>query len=132
MGKLLLAVAVVVASFVVAESLVCNKCSFGLLGFCLDAANETCANANSTCYTSRASFPSLASFSGFNMQGCALNDTGCGFASTGTFLTVSYNFSYTCCSTDRCNTVVLSSAPSSRMALSAAIGASVLAVMFSM
>ncbi|KAF6735338.1 hypothetical protein FQA47_014297 [Oryzias melastigma] len=54
MGKLLLAVAVVIASFIAAESLVCNSCSFGLLGFCLNAANETCSNVNSTCSTFRA------------------------------------------------------------------------------
>ncbi|RVE67101.1 hypothetical protein OJAV_G00114700 [Oryzias javanicus] len=135
MGKLLFAVAVAVASFLVAESLVCNKCTFGLLGFCMNAANETCKDdVNSVCFTSRTNFSVLPDFVGFSFQGCADNNTGCGDNNSTMFLGVTTsNTVYTCCnSTDRCNTVFLNSAPSSRMALSAAVGAAVLAVMFSM
>ncbi|RVE67100.1 hypothetical protein OJAV_G00114690 [Oryzias javanicus] len=131
MGKLLLTVAVAIASFIAAESLVCNKCSFSLLGFCMNAANETCKDVNSTCFTSVSTFPSLSSFKGFNTQGCAFDSTGCGKINTFSFLGVPYDNNYTCCSTDRCNPVV-SGAPASRMALTAAVGASVLAVVFSM
>ncbi|XP_004073817.1 uncharacterized protein LOC101156901 [Oryzias latipes] len=133
MGKVLLAVAVAIASFIVAESLVCNKCTFGLLGFCMNAENQTCTNATNVCFTLRTNFPSLTTFQGFNIQGCAPNNTGCGTFLNDTFLGVGYNTNYTCCNaTDRCNTVLLNAAPSSKMALSAAIGASILAFMFSM
>ncbi|XP_004073815.1 uncharacterized protein LOC101156336 [Oryzias latipes] len=132
MGKLLLVVAVAIVSFIVAESLVCNKCSFGLLGYCMNAANETCTGNNNTCYTSVSTFPSLSSFKGFNQQGCTSNYTFCGTVYASTFLGVDFNSYYSCCNaTDRCNPVV-SAAPSSKMALSAAIGASILAFMLSM
>ncbi|XP_004073816.1 uncharacterized protein LOC101156589 [Oryzias latipes] len=131
MAKLMFAVVVAVASLIVAESLVCNKCTFGLLGFCLGAANETCPDANSTCFNSVSTFPAITSFKGFSFQGCASNNSGCGAVFTSTFLGTTYSTNYTCCSTDRCNTVV-SAAPSSKIALSAAIGASILAFMLSM
>uniref|UniRef100_A0A8C8DIN7 UPAR/Ly6 domain-containing protein n=1 Tax=Oryzias sinensis TaxID=183150 RepID=A0A8C8DIN7_9TELE len=97
----------------------------------MGAANETCSDGNSTCFTSVSTFQAISSFKGFNFQGCASNNSGCGVVSINTFLGTNYTTNYSCCSTDRCNTVV-SAAPSSKMALSAAIGASILAFMLSM
>ncbi|XP_008420994.1 long neurotoxin OH-57-like [Poecilia reticulata] len=127
MGKFVLAVVAAVASLVLVESLSCNKCSFSLLGNCLNAVNETCPSTSNVCYTGRATFPSLPDFVGFNIQGCRENATGCDATTPDTMLGVTYNTKITCCSTESCNPITLSAAPSNKMALSAAVGAAVLA-----
>uniref|UniRef100_A0A4W6E3U3 UPAR/Ly6 domain-containing protein n=1 Tax=Lates calcarifer TaxID=8187 RepID=A0A4W6E3U3_LATCA len=103
-------------SCVSVDSLTCNKCTFGLIGFCLNSAEETCTS-NTT----------LSSFSGFNTQGCKDNSTGCNMTTSAVLLGVTYETKLECCSTDKCNPITLSGAPSTRMTLTAAIGAAVLA-----
>ncbi|XP_023200269.1 long neurotoxin OH-57-like [Xiphophorus maculatus] len=127
MGKFVFAVVAAVASLVLVESLTCNKCSFSLLGNCLNAVNETCPSNSSVCYTGRATFPSLPDFVGFNIQGCIENTTGCDATTPDTMLGVAYNTKITCCSTESCNPITLSAAPSNKMTFSAAVGAAVLA-----
>ncbi|KAM4550263.1 uncharacterized protein V3H82_019415 isoform 3-T3 [Fundulus diaphanus] len=124
MGKLFLGFVVAIASLALVESLTCNKCSVSVFGFCLGNSTESCT-ANQVCYTGKASFPDITSFSGFNRQGCRDNTT-CS-SSSGSLLGVTYNVNITCCSTDRCNPVTLSGAPSTKMTFTAAITAAMLA-----
>lgn len=63
---------------------------------------------------------------GFNTQGCR-EPSGCNATTNGTLLGVTYELKIDCCSTDKCNPVQLSGAPSARMTLTAALGAAVLA-----
>ncbi|MEQ2233141.1 hypothetical protein ILYODFUR_018943 [Ilyodon furcidens] len=127
MGKFLFAVVAAVASLVFVESIICNKCSFSLLGKCFNAVNETCPSNSSVCYTGRASFPSVADFVGFNIQGCRENTTSCDKTTPETLLGITYNTKITCCSSDSCNNITLSSAASTKMTFSAAVGGAVLA-----
>uniref|UniRef100_A0A3P9MZZ2 UPAR/Ly6 domain-containing protein n=1 Tax=Poecilia reticulata TaxID=8081 RepID=A0A3P9MZZ2_POERE len=80
-------------SSVSVESLSCNKCSFSLLGNCLNAVNETCPSTSNVCYTGR---------------GCRENATGCDATTPDTMLGVTYNTKITCCSTESCNPITLS------------------------
>ncbi|XP_042082127.1 lymphocyte antigen-6, epidermis [Haplochromis burtoni] len=125
MAKIVLAVIAAVASFMLVDSLSCNKCSFGLVGLCLSSSTETCSTNTSTCYTGTVAFPSLTSFSGFTSRGCRSDTAACNITSNSTLLGVSYNLAITCCSTDNCNPT--SGAPSAKITLSAAIAAAVLA-----
>uniref|UniRef100_A0A665VKC8 UPAR/Ly6 domain-containing protein n=1 Tax=Echeneis naucrates TaxID=173247 RepID=A0A665VKC8_ECHNA len=110
-----------------AESLTCNKCTFGLVGICLNSDTEQCSSNSSVCFTGKATFPSLSDFVGFNTQGCRDDATGCNMTTNATLLSVTYTTAVECCSTDQCNPVTLSGAPSTRMTLTAAVGAAVLA-----
>lgn len=74
-------------------------------------------------------FPSVSTSVGFNTQGCR-EPAGCNATSNGTLLGVTYQLQIDCCSTDKCNPVQLSGAPSARMTLTAALGAAVLASVF--
>ncbi|KAK5615349.1 hypothetical protein CRENBAI_002555 [Crenichthys baileyi] len=131
MGKFLFAVVAAVASLVLAESLICNKCRFSLFGTCLGRDNDTCTTNDSVCSTERTTFSSLPEFVGFNSQGCQVNDTGCNATTTSTLLGVAYEAKLTCCNhTDRCNPIVLNGAPSTKMTFTAAIGAGLLASMW--
>ncbi|XP_023815643.1 sperm acrosome membrane-associated protein 4 isoform X4 [Oryzias latipes] len=133
MGKFLFVVAAVLASFIAAESLVCNKCSFSLLGVCLNSGTVTCSTNTSVCYTGKAVFPSLTSFSGFNNQGCQDTTTGCNATTSASLLGVTYNTTISCCSSDKCNPVTITSgAPSTKMAFTAAATVALLASVFSM
>ncbi|KAM4549974.1 uncharacterized protein V3H82_019163 [Fundulus diaphanus] len=127
MGKFLFAIVAAAASLALVESLLCNKCTLSLMGKCMNAVNETCPSNSSVCYTGRATFPSLPDFVGFNIQGCRENTTSCNITTPDTLLGVTYNTKITCCSTDRCNPLTLSSAASAKMTFSAAVGAVVLA-----
>uniref|UniRef100_A0A672Z7G4 UPAR/Ly6 domain-containing protein n=1 Tax=Sphaeramia orbicularis TaxID=375764 RepID=A0A672Z7G4_9TELE len=109
-----------------AESLTCNKCTFGLLGVCLNQAEETCSTNTSVCFTGRATFPSLTAFVGFNTQGCR-EPSQCTNTTTGTLLGVTYESKIECCSKDKCNPITISGAPSTKMSLTVAITAAVLA-----
>ncbi|XP_045914687.1 sperm acrosome membrane-associated protein 4-like [Micropterus dolomieu] len=127
MAKILFGVIAVVASLMLAESLTCNQCNYGLLGFCLSTSTATCSNT-SVCFTGKATFTGLTSV-GFNTQGC-LQSTSCNVTNNGSLLGVSYTTQTTCCSTDKCNPVTISGAPSTKMTLTAAIGVAVLASMW--
>ncbi|XP_065327958.1 lymphocyte antigen-6, epidermis [Pelmatolapia mariae] len=127
MAKIVLAIIAVVASFMLVDSLSCNKCNFGIVGFCLTGNKETCSTNSSVCYTGKATFPSVSSFSGFNSQGCLDVNTTCNTSTNSTLLGVSYTLAISCCSTDNCNPITTSGAPSAKITLSAAIAAAVLA-----
>uniref|UniRef100_A0A3P9I631 UPAR/Ly6 domain-containing protein n=1 Tax=Oryzias latipes TaxID=8090 RepID=A0A3P9I631_ORYLA len=104
-----------------AESLVCNKCGFSVFGVCLNSGEVTCI------------FPSLTSFSGFNNQGCQDTTTGCNATTSASLLGVTYNTTISCCSSDKCNPVTITSgAPSTKMAFTAAATVALLASVFSM
>ncbi|KAG5265067.1 hypothetical protein AALO_G00261070 [Alosa alosa] len=128
MKTLLFGLLGLVASIYLAESLTCNKCSIGLVGFCISSSQETCSGNNTSCYTGRATFPSITGFSGFNTQGCLAN-SDCNVTSNGTILGATYQVSKTCCGSNKCNPVVISGAPSTyistTMAIAAALTASV-------
>ncbi|KAM4630917.1 uncharacterized protein ACJ7VT_000511 [Polymixia lowei] len=126
MGRIVYGIIAAIASFMLAESLTCNKCTVGLVGFCLNSAEETCATNTSVCFTGRASFPGIASFVGFNTQGCR-EPAGCDATTNGTLLGAAYTTTIECCSTDNCNPVQLNGAPTAKLSLTAAIGAAVLA-----
>ncbi|KAM6899217.1 uncharacterized protein FYW49_017317 [Xenentodon cancila] len=129
MAKIILAIAAVVASFILAESLTCNKCTFSLLGVCLNSNNETCSLNTSVCFTGRATFTSLPAFTGFSTQGCKDNTTGCNATVSGTLLGATFETKTDCCSSDKCNPITISGAPSTKMTLTSAIAASVLGLM---
>ncbi|XP_063040904.1 sperm acrosome membrane-associated protein 4-like [Engraulis encrasicolus] len=128
MKALLVGLIGLIASIYLVDSLTCNKCSVGLVGFCISQTEETCAG-NQSCYTGKAVFTSISSFNGFNTQGC-LDTSGCNTTSTSSILGASYTVTQTCCDTDKCNPIDTSGAPpvtyvSATMALSAALLASV-------
>ncbi|XP_033831290.1 lymphocyte antigen 6B-like [Periophthalmus magnuspinnatus] len=121
MAKILIGIVAVLACFVMAESLDCNKCIASLFGFCFGSDNVTCA-ANQTCYTATATFPSVSSFRGISQQGCIINTT-CTNGSdvrNGSLPVIgtTYTVNTMCCNTDRCNPVNTSGATSVTMSLS--------------
>jgi len=126
MGRIVFGIIAVIAFFVLADSLTCNKCSVGLVGYCLNSAEETCATNTSLCFTSKAVFPNITAFVGFNTQGCK-EAAGCNITETGTLLGGGYEVSTSCCDADKCNPVVLGGAPSRRSSLSVALGAAAVA-----
>ncbi|KAF1381796.1 hypothetical protein PFLUV_G00157720 [Perca fluviatilis] len=128
MGKILFGIIAAVASFMLVESLTCNQCKYGLLGFCLSNSQVTCSTNTSVCFTGKASFTSLASV-GFNTQGCQ-ELAGCNTTTNGTLLNVPYTITVSCCSSNNCNPVQVSGAPSTKMTLTAAIGVAALASMW--
>ncbi|KAF3707279.1 hypothetical protein EXN66_Car000452 [Channa argus] len=129
MGKVLFGIIAAVASFMLVDSLTCNQCPFGLVGFCFIPKQQICTFNTSVCYTGLATFPALSSFAGFNTQGCLDNTTTCNTTSTASILNVTYNTQTSCCSSDKCNPVQISSGAttSARMTITATIGAAVLA-----
>ncbi|KAM9776752.1 lymphocyte antigen-6, epidermis [Syngnathus typhle] len=126
MGRILIGVISALACFMLVESLTCNQCSFGLLGFCLSSTNVECTTNTSQCFTGKATFASISSSVGFNTQGC-IEEASCNMTTNSTLLGVAFEARVDCCSTDGCNPVQTSGAPSARMTLAAAIGAAVLA-----
>ncbi|XP_062385426.1 lymphocyte antigen 6D-like [Sardina pilchardus] len=128
MKTLLFGLVGLVASIYLAESLTCNKCSIGLVGFCIISSEETCSGNDTSCFTGSATFPSITGFSGFSTQGC-LEDSKCNSTTNGTILGATYQVSSTCCGSDKCNLLVKSAAPSTyvstTMAMAAALTASV-------
>ncbi|KAK2830561.1 hypothetical protein Q5P01_018492 [Channa striata] len=129
MGKVLFGIIAAVASFMLVDSLTCNKCNFGVVGLCLVPQQDTCGANTTSCYTGKATFPSLSTFLGFNTQGCLDNNTICNTTSTNTILFTNYTTQITCCSTDKCNPVqaVSAATTSARMTITATVGAAVLA-----
>jgi len=129
MGKTLWTTIALLASIVLVESLTCNECKYGLAGFCLSNTETNCTTNTSVCFTGKLSFPSITN-AGFNRQGC-MEPAGC-TTTNGTLMSISYEYRVDCCSTDKCNPVQLSGAPSTKMTLTAAIGVAVLASVCSM
>ncbi|KAJ3608546.1 hypothetical protein NHX12_023077 [Muraenolepis orangiensis] len=106
------------------ESLTCNQCSAGLLGVCLNSNTVTCSTNTSRCFTARAVFPNIASFVGFNSQGCQ-ESTACA-DSSGSLLGANYTTTVVCCDTDNCNPVTISGASSARLSVVAVLASAVL------
>ncbi|KAG7500548.1 hypothetical protein JOB18_022448 [Solea senegalensis] len=125
MAKIVFGIIAVIASFMLVESLKCNKCNFGLVGLCLISSEETCSSNSSVCYSGVATFPSLESFSGFNTQGCRVNSTGCNTTTTSSLLGVTFQTKISCCSEDKCNPVT-SGAPSTKITFTTGMGAALL------
>ncbi|TDH03933.1 hypothetical protein EPR50_G00147200 [Perca flavescens] len=128
MGKILFGIIAAVASFMLVESLTCNQCKYGLLGFCLSNNQVTCSTNTSVCFTGKTTFTSLTSV-GFNTQGCQ-EPAGCNTTTNGTLLNVPYTITVNCCSSNNCNPVQVSGAPSTKMTLTAAVGVAALASMW--
>ncbi|XP_077404756.1 uncharacterized protein LOC144037274 [Vanacampus margaritifer] len=126
MGRIIIGVIAALACFMLVESLTCNECSFGLVGFCLTSSTVECSTNISQCFTGKATFASISTSVGFNTQGC-IEEANCNVTTNATLLGVTYQATVECCSTDRCNPVQLSGAPSARMTLATAIGAAFLA-----
>ncbi|KAJ4927740.1 hypothetical protein JOQ06_015542 [Pogonophryne albipinna] len=127
MAKIVIGIIAVVALFMLAESLDCNKCSYGLLGYCLSSSTENCTTNTSVCYTGRVTFSGLTSV-GLNSQGCQ-EPLGCNATTNGTLVGVSYETKLECCSTEKCNPIKTSGAPSTKMTFTAVIGVAAMASM---
>ncbi|CAN9492971.1 unnamed protein product [Ophioblennius macclurei] len=128
MQKLFLGLVVAVASMVLVDSLSCNSCSVSLFGTCLNSNNVTCDTNTSVCFTGNVRFPSLSFFDGFSNQGCR-EPIGCNATTNSTLLLVEVQTEISCCNSNGCNPVTLNSAApaTSKMTLSAAVGAALLA-----
>lgn len=120
----------VLACFMIADSLDCNKCSVSIFGVCLNSATETCSTNTSVCFTGKAVFPSLTSFSGFSSQGCREPD-GCNATTNGTVLGATLTTQIQCCSTDKCNPVTISGASTAQLSLAAGLVSAFLATTWS-
>ncbi|XP_051928406.1 uncharacterized protein LOC127604988 [Hippocampus zosterae] len=125
MARILIGVIAALACFMLVESLTCNECSFGLLGFCVSSSTVGCSTNTSQCFTGKATFTSISSLVGFNTQGC-IEQANCNMTTNATLLGVTYEAKVECCSTDRCNPAQTSGAPSVKATSAAAIMAAVL------
>ncbi|XP_076862159.1 uncharacterized protein LOC143514626 [Brachyhypopomus gauderio] len=123
MKTVLTATIALIGFFALAESLNCNKCSVGLVGFCLIPSTTVCSNDSANCLTGKATFPSISGFLGFNYQGCG-SSSQCNITYNGTMMTTTYIVTQTCCNTDTCNPIQISSdAVCMKVSLTAAISA---------
>ncbi|CAL8396612.1 uncharacterized protein LOC115535917 [Gadus morhua] len=127
MAKILCVIVAALAYFMLADSLDCNKCSVGLVGICLNSNTLTCTTNTSVCFTGKATFPSISSFSGFNTQGCR-EPAGCNMTSSSTLLGANVSTTVTCCASDKCNPTTISSGVSSASMSLVAVFASALMV----
>ncbi|XP_076611169.1 uncharacterized protein LOC143335540 [Chaetodon auriga] len=128
MGKILFGITVALASLMLVESLTCNQCNYGLAGYCLSNTEVACSNSTHVCFSAKATFPAVSDTNGFNTLGCR-ETSGCNVTGSGTLLGITYETQLNCCETDKCNTVQLSGAPSTKMTLTATIAAAILASM---
>ncbi|KAM9497206.1 uncharacterized protein Hap1MRO34_003376 [Clarias gariepinus] len=116
MKRVLLGFVTVIGLFALAESLNCNQCSLSLIGVCLFPTSTTCTTNTSVCTTSKASFSGVSGFLGFGSQGC-IESSKCNTTS-GTILGATYTVTQTCCSTNTCNPVTVSTSGASYVQLS--------------
>ncbi|KAG7261885.1 hypothetical protein CRUP_006301, partial [Coryphaenoides rupestris] len=133
MSKILCVIVAALASFVLAESLICNQCSVGLFGYCLNQSNITCSTNTSVCFTARTSFPDISNFAGINTQGCK-EPAGCNTTTTSliNLLSINYTSVISCCSTDNCNPVTITSGSgTTRLSLVAVVTGTMLASVWS-
>ncbi|KAK3526512.1 hypothetical protein QTP70_030652 [Hemibagrus guttatus] len=126
MKCVLLGIVAAIGLFALTESLTCNKCSIGLVGLCLNPSSITCSSNTSSCTTSKASFPSISGFLGFSSQGC-LESSLCNGTTSGSLLGGTYTISQTCCSSDKCNPLVISGASYVHVSLTAILSVALLA-----
>ncbi|KAL0962500.1 hypothetical protein UPYG_G00340820 [Umbra pygmaea] len=131
MNKIIYGILSLVALFMLAESLTCNQCSVGLLGFCVSPSTSVCSTNTSSCFTGKATFPSISSSIGFNSQGC-LESNLCNVTNTNnSILSVSYTTVTQCCSVDKCNPTKFNSATSAKLSVTAALCATLMATAWS-
>uniref|UniRef100_A0AAY5K236 UPAR/Ly6 domain-containing protein n=1 Tax=Esox lucius TaxID=8010 RepID=A0AAY5K236_ESOLU len=127
MNKIIFGVLAVVGSFMLVESLTCNKCTVGVLSLCLNPSTLTCTTNTSACFTGKATFPSISNSIGFSTQGCLNSDLCNSTNATNSILGVSYTIVTQCCSTNNCNPSSISGATSAKLSVTAAIGAALVA-----
>ncbi|CAL8373684.1 unnamed protein product [Boreogadus saida] len=108
MAKILCVIVAALASFMLADSLVCNRCTVGVVGICLNTETVTCTTNTSVCFTGKATFPSISFFSGFTSQGCQ-EPGGCNGTSSTTLLGAKVTTTVECCDKDNCNPFTISS-----------------------
>ncbi|KAM9824283.1 uncharacterized protein ACB057_000030 [Neosynchiropus ocellatus] len=96
--KTLVALVALVAA---AESLQCRQCPIEILNICAFGSDVTCNNATQSCNRGEAQFNATGSFKLRN-RGCLDSDL-CGKTISGTVLGAGYTSSFTCCTTDLCN-----------------------------
>ncbi|KAJ8000401.1 hypothetical protein DPEC_G00204440 [Dallia pectoralis] len=130
MNKLVFVIMALVASVMLAESLTCNQCSVGLVGLCLKPSTIVCTTNTSSCFTGKGTFPSVPLFSGFNSQGC-LENVLCNNSTNTILLGATFTTTTLCCNTTQCNPVTFSGASSVKLTVSTAIGAALVASMWS-
>ncbi|KAL6099557.1 uncharacterized protein ACO6RY_01354 [Pungitius sinensis] len=121
MGKIVIAIIGVLASLMLADSLICNQCRYSVLTFCLSNSVVTCPTATSVCFSGNTSFTDLPSL-GFKNQGCREPES-CNSTINGTIVGIGYESKINCCSSDKCN----NAAPSTKMTLTAVIGVAAMA-----
>ncbi|CAB1436523.1 unnamed protein product [Pleuronectes platessa] len=129
MARIVLGLVAVIACFMLVDSLTCKKCSLSVFGFCLNSDTVTCDTNVTNCFTGKATFPSVPSFSGFNSQGCLAlaENAGCNKTTNDTLLGFEYKVQLDCCTSDECNPVNTSDAPVTKLTFTAAIAAALLA-----
>ncbi|XP_053719537.1 lymphocyte antigen-6, epidermis [Synchiropus splendidus] len=101
MDHFLKAVVVLVALVAAAESLKCRECIIELLSLCPFGTDVTCNNGTNSCSRGEAQFNATGSLKLHN-RGCVDNDL-CGKTISGSILGAGYTSSFTCCTTDLCN-----------------------------
>nr|XP_019957971.1 PREDICTED: uncharacterized protein LOC109639121 [Paralichthys olivaceus] len=126
MAKIVLGIVAVIASFMLVNSLTCNKCSISVFGTCLSSGTVECATNSSVCFTGKIEFTSVTALR-LNSQGCQNTTTGCNMTTTNSLLGFEYNRTIECCESEKCNSFTLSGAPTNKLTFTAAIGAALLA-----
>ncbi|KAM8884012.1 uncharacterized protein ACB058_000380 [Synchiropus picturatus] len=101
MDHFLKAVVVLVALVAAAESLKCRQCIIELLNICPFGTDVTCNNGTSSCFRGEAQFNATTSFK-LHRRGCVDKDL-CGKTISSSILGAGFTSSYTCCTTDLCN-----------------------------
>ncbi|XP_068189497.1 sperm acrosome membrane-associated protein 4-like [Antennarius striatus] len=120
MNKLLLSCAAFLTLFVTVESLTCRSCEVSVLGSCLFTDHVNCTAQQNSC------FDAVTEFSGHLLpiysRGC-IEDSMCRNETNQPILTITYNVTIHCCSTDLCN-----SAASFKLPLAAVLAAALVAL----
>ena len=105
---------IILSAFMAAAyGLKCRECYIGIFGSCFFGRDALCNNGTSSCYKGDAQFNATGGLKLHN-RGCLDSDL-CGKSLTGTILGAGYTSSFTCCTTDLCNSA-------SSLHLSVAVG----------
>nr|XP_046272876.1 lymphocyte antigen-6, epidermis isoform X2 [Scatophagus argus] len=121
MNKFLWSGVTLLALFVTVESLSCYTCDVSILGYCFRSASVNCTAPQNSCFTSVADFS--ADLLPIHAKGC-IEESACKNETNMSILTVKYNITTHCCSTNLCN-----GATSVQLPLTAAVGAALLALL---
>ncbi|XP_015232439.1 sperm acrosome membrane-associated protein 4-like [Cyprinodon tularosa] len=107
------------ALIVAASCLDCRQCPVGVFGSCFFGDDLTCSNGTESCYTGEAQFNATGAVT-LHTRGCIDSDL-CGVTLTGFLFGAAYTSTFTCCTTDLCN-----SASSVQLSLTVALCAAIL------